>query len=116
MERSVDLCYCISVRFHVVADAVCINALHFKSFHFTIYIFTFHYAVLQKHMRQREGEKAGNGMRNWAIRKNIAYKDNKHLICLTYGLMILNSWPLFAGFEYGVRAGVQQYTGDLETG
>ena len=46
---------------------------------------------------QREGdrERAKEGMRNWALRRNLRYKDNGHLICF-YIWTILNSWRIFA--------------------
>lgn len=90
------------VGFLVLADAVCISGLLCKILSFQKA--KLRYTVLQEQMRQSGGEreKAGNGMRNWAVRKNLRYKDNDHLICFTYGLTILNSWPLFAVFDYGV--------------
>jgi len=58
--------------------------------------------------RERGRERPGGGMSNWAIRKGLRSKDNEHLICS-------NSWPLFAGFESGVGAAVQQNAGGVAT-
>lgn len=64
-----------------------------------------HYAASEAY--KAEGRE--KGMRNWAVRGNLRYKDNGCFICFPYGLRSLNSWPLFAFVEYGVRAEVQHY-------
>lgn len=65
------------------------------------------YIVLYRHVRRGEGdgERAWIGMRNWAVMKNLRYKDNDCLIYYTKGKRLLNSWTVFAVSEYGVRLG-----------